>query len=240
MNRYEKVAWFNLTVLAVSFILYFILFMFLKARYSLFISAQIAASAFALIALCAFGPLMFNRKRRDSGVINDELDTMSRRKTRWHRYIFFWGAYVSVFIGIWLWVKYVRHGTISDEIKFFIIFTFASAFSLFAFIVYLYLKKWKESSLIADEQNIADTILYGPDMDERDLMIHKSARWCGFGIFWFFYVFGFMGTWGWARYMAYRSISVDTSILPFFVFGAFILIFLVDSITRVILYRRGK
>ena len=240
MNRYEKVAWFNLAVFAVSFILYFVLFMFLKARYSLFISAQVPASAFALIGICAFGPLIFKRKRKDSAATNDDRDTMSRRKIRWQRYVFFWGAYVIAFIGIWLWVKYVRHGTISDEIKVLIIFTCASVFSLFAFIVYLYLKKRKESSLIADEQNIADTILYGPDMDERDLMIHKSARWCGFGIFWFFYVFGFIGTWGWARYMDYRSISVDTSVLPLFVFGAFILIFLVDSITRVILYRRGK
>lgn len=240
MNRYEKIAWFNLAVFAVSVVLYFTLFFFLRTKYDFFLSAQVATSAFALIAICAFSPLMFNRKRREPAVINGERDTMTRRKIRWRRYLFFWGAYVIVFIVTWLWVKYVRHGTISDEVNVLLIFFTVGMCGMLAFILYLYLKRQKESSLVADEQNVSDVMLFGPDMDERDLMISRNARWCGFGIFWFFYVFGFIGAWGWLRYMGYRSISVDVSVLPLFVFGAIILIFAVDSITKVILYRRGK
>jgi len=240
MNRHEKIAWFNLAVFAVSVVLYLTLFFFMRTKYDFILSAQVATSAFAIIALCAFGPLIFNKKKIDSEIISDKRDTETKRKTKWYRYVIFWSAYVIVFIGTWLWVKYVRHGTISDEIKVLIIFTYVGAFSMLAFILYLYLKRQKESSLVTDEQNLSDVILYGPDMDERDLVIHRKARWCGFGIFWVFYVFGFMGTWGWAMYMDHRSISVDISVLPLFVFGAFILILVVDSITRVVLYRSGK
>jgi MFS family permease len=234
MNRYEKIAWFNLAVFAISVVLYIILFLFLRTKYDFFLSAQVATSAFALIALCAFGPLMFNK----TGVIIDEEGTIIRQKHRLYKYLLLWGVYVSIFIGLWIWMKIA--GTLSDQVAVLIVFLYVSIFALFAFILYLYFKRQKESGLVADEQHIYDVILYGPDMDERDLMIQKTARWSGFGIFWLFYVFGFMGTWGWARYLGYRTISIEVSILPLFVFGAFILIFTVDTITRVILYRRGK
>ena len=234
MSRYEKMAWFDLTLLSVSVVLYLILFLILRLKFDFFLSAQVAASAFSVIALSAFGPLMFNK----TGVIIDEQGTMIRQKHGLHKYLLFWAAYISIFIGIWIWVKIA--GTIADEVSVLLVFFIVSMFVLMAFILFLYFKKQKESRLVADEQNFADVVLYGPDMDERDLMIQKSARWCGFGTFWLLYVSGFMGTWGWARYNGYRSISIDVSVLPLFVFGAFILIFTVDSITRVILYRRGK
>jgi len=234
MNRYEKVAWFNLAVLSVSIVLYFILFLFLRMKFDFFLSAQIATSAFALIALCAFGPLIFSK----TGVIIDEQGTMIQRKHLLYKYLLFGGVYVSIFFGIWIWTKIA--GTISDQVNVLIVFIYVSIFALFAFTIYLYLKRQKESKLITDEQDLSDVILYGPDMDERDLKIQRTARWSGFGIFWVFYVFGIMCTWGWASYTGYRSISVNVSVLPLFVVGAFLLIFFVDSITRVILYRRGK
>ena len=131
-------------------------------------------------------------------------------------------------------------GTISDQIIVLIVFLYVSIFTMIAFIFYLYLQKQKESKFMPEEQNLAHVFLYGPDMDERDLKIQKMARWCGFGIFWCFYVFGIIGTWGWTYYMGYRSISINVSVIPLFVFGAFILIFVIDSLTTVILYRRGK
>ena len=89
-------------------------------------------------------------------------------------------------------------------------------------------------------QDFTDVIFYGPDMDERDLVIQKEARWSGFGFFWLCYVFGFMGAWGWAQHMGYSSISIDIQVLPLLVFGAFLLIFSINSITVIVLYRRGK
>ena len=238
MNRYEKVAWFNLAVIAASIVLYFILFLYLRTKYDLFLSAQVAISAFSIIALCAFGPLMFSKRKRDSVVIIDEQGTIIRQKKIWYKYVLLGAVYLSIFFGIWIWTKIA--GTISDQVTVLIVFFYVSIFTFIGFTFYWYLKRQKESRLIADEHDVTDVILYGPDMDERDLKIQRTARWSGFGIFWVFYIFGIMGTWEWARHMGYRSISIDISVLPLFVFGAMILIFVVDSITKIILYRRGK
>ena len=234
MNCYEKIAWFDLAVLSVSFVLYLIGFLLLRMKYDFFMSAQIASTAFAVIALCAFGPLMFNK----TGLIVDEQGATIRKKQRSYKYLIFWGVYLSIFIGLWVWMKIV--GTISDEVKVLLVFTIVSILALMAFTHYLYFQRQKETSLVTDEQNISDVVLFGPDMDERDLMIQKKGLWNGFGALWFVYVFGIMGTWGLAHNMGYHTISIDVSLLPFFVFVAFILIFTVDTITRVILYRRGK
>ena len=161
-----------------------------------------------------------------------------KQRHRLYKYILFGGVYVSIFIGILIWMKVF--GTISDEVNVLLVFLIVSIVTLLAFTLYLYFKKQKDSSLVADEQHVTDVILYGPDMDERDIMIQRKARWYGFGAFWGIYVFGIMSTWGWLGYMGYRSITFDVGILPLFVFGAFILIFIVDSITRVILYRMGR
>ena len=77
-------------------------------------------------------------------------------------------------------------------------------------------------------------------LDERDLQIQRSARWCGFGVFWLVYVFGLMGTWAWFQHRGIRTISLDIGVVPLFVFGPVLLILVVDSITSVILYRRGR
>ena len=236
MNRYEKVAWFNLAVFAVSLVLYLILFLLLRTKFDFFRSAHVATSAFSLIALCAFGPLMFKR----TGVIIDERGLMTKQKIRLYKYFLFWVVYISIFIGTWIWMKFVNQSAIADQVKVLIVFSYVSILALIAFIFYLYLKRQKESKLKTDEQNLSDLLLYGPDMDERDLKIKRTSRWSGFGAFWTIYVFGFIGTWGWLSYTGCRLISIDINVLPLFVFGAFILIFVVDSLTTVILYRQGK
>ena len=234
MNRYEKIAWFNLIVLSAATVLYIILFLLLRMKFDFFLSAHIATSAFSIIALCAFGPLMFNK----SGAIIDERGAVTRQKRGLYKYVLFWAVYISIFFGIWIWTKVA--GTIANQVTVLLVFVIVTVVVMFAFILFLYFKRQKESSLTAEDHNFTDVILYGPDMDERDLKIQKSARWCGFGVFWLFYVGGIMWTWVWLKYMGYRSISLDTSILPLFVFGAFMVIFTADTITRVILYRRGK
>lgn len=240
MNRYEKVAWFTLAVFIVSVIVYFIMFFSLRTKLGISISIRVSSSAFALMALSAFGPLMFKKMERASGEINAEREKMTRRKTGWYRYVVFWAADFIIFIGIWLWVKYVMHGAISDQVIVLLVFSFFTIFAFLAFILYLYLKRQKESRLIADEHDVTDVMLFGPDMDERDLKIKRTARWSGFGIFWFCYVFGNIGTWICLKFMGCRSVSIDVDDLPFFVFGAVILILVVDSITTIVLYRREK
>jgi len=236
MNRYEKTAWFNLAVFAVSVVLYFILFLLLRTKFDFFRSAHAATSAFCLIVLTSFGPLMFKK----TGAIIDEKGSMTKQKRRLNKYVLFWAICLSIFMGIWIWMIFVNHSAIADHVKIVIAFLFVSIPALIAFIFYLYLKEQKESTLKTDEQNLSDVFLYGPDMDERDLKIQRTARWSGFGAFWMIYNFGFIGTFGWLRYKGCHSISIDINVLPLFVFGAFILMFFVDSLTAVILYRQGK
>jgi len=234
MSRYEKIAWFNLAILSVAVVLYLILFLLLRMKFDVFMSAQIAFSAFAVVALCAFGPIMFKK----TGVVIDEKGTMIRQKHGLFKYLLFWAVYISIFIGIWIWTKII--GTIADQVSVFVVFFIVTVVVMLAFILFFYFKRQKESRLVTEDQNFTDVILYGPDMDERDLKIHKLARLCGFGVFWFFYVGGIIGTWVWLKYTGYGSISLETNILPLFVFGPFMVIFTTDTITRIILYRRGK
>jgi hypothetical protein len=236
MSTYEKVAWFNLAVFAVAVAAYLGLFFLLSRDHDANLSAQVAASAFAIMALCAFGPLIFNKSRGYSPVGHDMGNGPHRRK---HRYLMYWTVYLVVFIGIWLWVKFVKHGTLSDQVDVLVMFVYVTMAAFIAFLLYLYLKKQNESLLSSDEQGMADVVLYGPGMDERDLRIQRTARWSGFGVFWVVYVCGNLGVWGWARHRGFRSLSIDVSAMPLFVLGAFILIIVVHSITSIIQYRRG-
>ena len=227
MNRYEKIAWFDLVMLSVAVVLYFMLFLLLSAKFDVFMSARVATSAFAIVAVCAFGPLIFKK----------EQGKMSQQRHGLYTYLLFWAAYISIFIGIWIWTKIT--GTIAHPVTILLVFAISTVIVMSSFLLFLYFKQQKESRLITEDQNFTDVLLFGPDIDERDLKIQRSARWCGFGVFWFFYVGGIMFTWGWLRHIGYPSITLDTSILPLFVFGAFMVIFTTDTITRVILYHRG-
>ena len=233
MNRCEKIAWFNLAVLSVSVALFITLFLLMRMIFDVFMSAQIASSAFSIVAVCSFGPLMF---KKTGAVIDDRGVTISQQHDL-YKSIMFLVLYISILFGIWVLNRVF--GFVADELNLFVIYFIVSIFVLFGYIIFLYFKRQKESVLVSEDQTAADVLLFGPDMDERDLMIQKNARWCGFGVFWFFYVFGFMGVWARAHYLGIRSVSINVSVLPLFVFGAFILIYTVDSITRVILYRRG-
>jgi hypothetical protein len=103
----------------------------------------------------------------------------------------------------------------------------------------LYTRKQRQSLLAPGGMAASDVFLYGPDMDERDLAIKRKARWCGFGAFWFVFVFGLLGVWGWNSYQGQQTMAIDIGLLPILVFGAFILVLIVDSIVTVILYREG-
>ena len=107
------------------------------------------------------------------------------------------------------------------------------------FLGVLYWKKQKASALVTDDMHTSDVFIYGPDIDERDLAIKRTARWSGFGAFWLIYVFGITGYWGWAQAHGYSNLTIDTNVLPSFVFGAFILIMLVDALVTIVMYRRG-
>ena len=295
MNRYEKIAWFNLALFGLSVVVYFILFLFVLAKFDLYLRAKVSCAAFGLCGFAALGPGLFPNKQVKSALTTDEQEIIILRRSDSKKRKVFWAVYLFVFLCTWICGNYLEEGSIIIKIVFipiliFIgIWTFSRFRSMFLrhheylmhlqiiyawinlagfavitvlfFILDMFLglkfahfvlilfpllgfkylffqKRLKEASNIVDESNISEKIIFSPDMDERDLMIQRKARFCGFGAFWTVYVLGIMVTWECARFMGIESISIDVHVLPLFVPGAFLLIFVVDSIAEVIMYRR--
>ncbi len=112
--------------------------------------------------------------------------------------------------------------------------------ALCAFSSAIFRNKKEKPGAIIDNRSITEILMFDPDLDERDLMIQRKARWSGFGAIWMVYVFGLMGIWKWARYQGIESISVDITILPLLVAGGALLCWVVSWITTVILYCQDR
>ncbi|MFC1693134.1 hypothetical protein ACFL1R_06485 [Candidatus Latescibacterota bacterium] len=297
MNRYEKIAWFNLAMFGLSVVVYFILFLFVLAKFDLYLRAIVSCAAFGLCGFAALGYGLFPNKQVKSALTTDEQEIIIRRKSDSKKRKAFWVVYIFVFLGTWICGNYMEEGSIIIKIVFTPILIFIGIWTFSRFrsrflrqndhlmhlqIIYAWInlvgfavitalffildmfltlqfsslvlillpllgfkylffqKRMKEASNIVDETDISEKIIFFPDMDERDLNIQRKARWCGFGVFWTVYIFGILVTWECARFMEIESISLDVSVLPLFVSGAFILIFVVDSIVKVIMYREGR
>jgi hypothetical protein len=233
MSKYEKIAWFWLALFAVSVVLFCVLFLLLESKFDVLTSIRIAHSAFAIMAFCAFGPLIFKGKKSASGMTGEP----GRKLVRF-QYGLAGAIFIGVFIGVWAWTK--TAGTPTDQATVLLVFMYVSMIALLALILYLYLKQQRVSKLAPDGRKAADVLIFGPDLDERDLEIQKTARWGAFGVFWGCYILFIMSVWGWARYRDYRSISMDIDMLPLFVFDAAILVIVLHSVISLILYRRGS
>jgi hypothetical protein len=94
MNRHQKIAWFTLTVEAVSLVLSLAAF---GVAYFVFgLPAHRAAGGFGLLGIMgfsAFAPLLF-KKDRDK-VQLDERDLLIKRKAMLGAYSIFWFMFVS-------------------------------------------------------------------------------------------------------------------------------------------------
>ena len=75
MNRYEKIAWFNLAVISASILLFFAIFYSTRASYSLNVSLKISFAAFGLAGFIGLGQALFKKTPggQDSD-INDDID----------------------------------------------------------------------------------------------------------------------------------------------------------------------
>jgi len=296
MNRYEKIAWFNLLIIGLSAVVYLILFLFVLAKFDLYLRAIVSCAAFGLCGFAALGYGLFPNKQVKSTLTTDEQEIIIQRKSDSKKRKAFGVVYILVFLGTWICANYMEEGSIFIKIVFIPILIFIGIWTFSRFrsrflrhndhlmhlqIIYAWInlagftvitvlffildmflglkfahfvlilfpllgvkylffqKRLKEASSIVDETTISEKIIFSPDMDERDLKIQRKARFCSFGVFWTVYVLGIMVTWECARFLGAESISIDVSVLPLFVPGAFILMFFVDSIVKVIMYRGG-
>jgi hypothetical protein len=236
MGRYEKAAWFTLSLGAVSIIIAYILFSAFAGRLGTAIAMQIASSAFSLMALTAFTPLMFGRVRQRDVVIVDGGGTITRVPYR--KYLVVTVVFSMVLLGIIPWVVFT--GEPSGLIARLLPMLFVLAITaLIATLAVLYLRMQRTSALKPGNMDSTEVLLYGPDMDERDLAIKRKASLCGYGVFWLVFVFGLMGFWALNQYHGRQTITIDIGFFPVSLFGAFVLMIITDSIATIILYRQG-
>jgi uncharacterized membrane protein len=93
MTRYEKHAWFNLTVLALSLTAFGVLLPIFGLR--------IASGAFGLLGFWGLGPILFFVKQRTGETLTDERDEAIRKTASQQAFALFWLYFVGSCITIW-------------------------------------------------------------------------------------------------------------------------------------------
>lgn len=122
MSRFEKIAWFNLAVSAVSVLLQLALFFSVRTSHPLNISLKISFAAFALLGFTGLGPSLFKKRSKpDSTIIdrrdgsetmlydseNDERDRQIQRKAQLHGFSAFWIIVVFLTMIAWVYLQYI-------------------------------------------------------------------------------------------------------------------------------------
>jgi hypothetical protein len=129
MNRFEKMAWFNLAVVTVSILLFLTLFFIFRTTRPFTISIKASCSAFALLSLTTpngIGMLFFKRKdSKDSGYLYalytniygsdvDERDRLIWRRALLHGFQVLWFFYVVFGMCLWSYFRFIRMSTTID------------------------------------------------------------------------------------------------------------------------------
>ena len=119
MNRYEKIAWFNLVVLAVSILLFLAIFYSTRASYPLNISLKISFSAFALLGFIGLGQALFKKMPGlQNNTVNDgisrlysaefdERDMLIQRRAHQHGFSAFWLILVFSVMIAWVFLRFI-------------------------------------------------------------------------------------------------------------------------------------
>ena len=94
MSRYEKHAWFNLAVLAITAAAFFVLFLFVGMQERSF-------AAFGLLGLLGFSQFFYLPRKRDSQIVADERDQSIQLRTMLTAYTVFWVVFVGGSVAVW-------------------------------------------------------------------------------------------------------------------------------------------
>lgn len=93
MTQQEKLAWFNLLVLAVTGLAYWVLMPL--------IGPKAACAAFGLLGFWGIGPLFLRQKSGNRRVIFDERDQLIQMRASTAAYSIFWVLFVGVCMSIY-------------------------------------------------------------------------------------------------------------------------------------------
>ena len=238
MSNQEKSAWLTLSLSIVALIGFVSLFILLHDSLGTSRALMVAMSPISLIAFAAFGPLIFTSSRHGNMVMVTDNGTTIRYPYRRYLTIGMIAGGINgvVIVALILLRQSNLFPHLAAVIPVVAVITIAA---LIVSLAVLYVMKQRSSVLRTEDMSDSEVFLYGPDLDERDLSIKRTARWSGFGAFWIVYVLGLLGIWGWFRFHGQEQITITIDLLPQFLWLAFVLITLVDSLVTIILYRRG-
>lgn len=115
MNRHEKIAYYNLAVIAVSVLCFAIFFSVLRQTHPLEASFRIASSAFGILGFIGFGQTLFRKEGSEKRIVGffdpelDERDIEIYRRAGLHAFSTLWGFCVLAIMGIWMYFRW-KHG----------------------------------------------------------------------------------------------------------------------------------
>jgi hypothetical protein len=108
MNRLEKIAWYNIVVLAVSILAYIILFLTSRADRSIEWRLYVSSVAFGLWGLWGIGHLIFGVKIRGGKPVLTEQEKSIDELARFHGFAAYFLITFSLTLGTFFWWINVR------------------------------------------------------------------------------------------------------------------------------------
>lgn len=98
MNRYQKIAWFNLIVIAVTIIVTSIA---IAVEFHIRGYSTIAMFSVAILVLLKFTPFLFKKPESRSGVVCDERDDLILAGAVSYAWAAFWWVFVGLCFLLW-------------------------------------------------------------------------------------------------------------------------------------------
>ena len=98
MNRYQKIAWFNLIVIAVTIIVTSIA---IAVEFHIRGYSTIGLFSVAILVLLKFTPFLFKKPESRSGVVCDERDDLILARAVSYAWAAFWWVFVGLCFLLW-------------------------------------------------------------------------------------------------------------------------------------------
>lgn len=103
MNRYEKIAWYNVAVFGAALACFTILFLIIHAARPDFTIIRQLQFAFASVGICGLwglSPILF-RKKSTEAITEDERDIAIARRSKFIGHLIFWLCFCMINMGVW-------------------------------------------------------------------------------------------------------------------------------------------
>lgn len=188
--------------------------------------------------LCNFAWIIYYERENDSESDIDNQYKKPKSKIRMDLHIIYWGAFIGILVGTWLWVEFEISNTLSRIVHISPVFLALCLFFLYSVMFRMYKKRKGES---IEASPILFKKVY-PAHDERDLMIRKRSRKHLMNLF---SILGIgclpLVAIPWAmHHPGIYSLSFNTAHIPLVFMAASLLGHIVVQVSTIIQYRLGR